>query len=121
MLKRDGYISVTELVWLEDNPSPEAREWAREYAAIKNVPDNLRLFKNNGYEMVGHFTLPVSSWFDDYYDPMQERIHELRKKYLGHPAALQVIESAQLEISGFKKCSGELGYEFFVARASASR
>jgi cyclopropane fatty-acyl-phospholipid synthase-like methyltransferase len=121
MLRRDGYIGVTELVWLEDNPSPEAREWAREYAAMKSVPDNLRLFKNNGYEMVGHFTLPVSSWFDDYYDPMQERIHELRKKYLDHRAALQVIESAQLEINGFKKCSGELGYEFFVARASASR
>ena len=96
MLKKNGHIGVTELVWLSDRPSPEAREWAREYAAIKNVPDNLRLFKNNRYEMVGHFTLPVSSWFDDYYDPMQERIHELRKKYLGHQAALQVIESAQL-------------------------
>jgi hypothetical protein len=85
------------------------------------VPDNLRLFENNGYEMVGHFTLPVASWFDDYYNPMQVRIDELRDRYKGRPAAEQVIESAQAEIDGFKKCSGEVGYEFFIARASFLR
>jgi ubiquinone/menaquinone biosynthesis C-methylase UbiE len=102
MLKRRGYIALTELVWLSDRPSPEAREWAKEYAAMKNVPDNLLLFTNNGYEMVGHFTLPVSSWFKEYYDPMQERIHELRIKYQSNPAALEVVDSAQREIDGFR-------------------
>jgi len=24
----------------------------------------MALFKNNGYEVLGHFTLPVSSWFE---------------------------------------------------------
>jgi ubiquinone/menaquinone biosynthesis C-methylase UbiE len=117
MLKRKGYIGVTELVWLKENPSPEAREWAKEYEAMKNVPDNLRLFKNNGYEVIGRFTLPVSSWFEEYYDPMQERIKELRIKHKGNAVALEVIDSAQREIDGFKKCSAEVGYEFFVARA----
>jgi len=50
--------------------------------------------------MVGHFTLPVSSWFADYYDPMQKRIDELGSKY--KVAALDVIHSAQREIDGFK-------------------
>jgi len=116
MLKKNGYIGVTELVWLKDNPSPEAREWAKEYEAIKNVPDNISLFHNNGYEVIGRFTLPVSSWSENYYDPMQERINELRKKYRDNAAAAEVIDSAQLEINGFKKCSGEVGYEFFVGR-----
>jgi len=115
MLKKNGYIGVTELVWLKDHPSPEAREWAKEYEAMKNVPDNLRLFKNSGYAVIGHFTLPVSSWFENYYDPMQERINELRKKYKGNASATEVIDSAQFEINGFKKCHGEAGYEFFVA------
>jgi hypothetical protein len=115
LLMKKGYIGVTELVWLKDEPSPEAREWAKEYAAMKNVPDNLSLFKNNGYEVVGHFTLPVSSWFEDYYGPMQERVNELRTKHAGNAVALEVIDSAEREINGFRKCSGELGYEFFVA------
>ncbi len=116
MLKENGYIGVTELVWFKDRPSPAAREWAKEYEAMKNVADNLWLFKNTGYEVIGRFTLPVSSWFENYYDPMQERINELRKKYTDNAAATEVIDSAQIEINGFKKCSGELGYEFFVAR-----
>jgi len=36
--------------------------------------------------MVGHFTLPVSSWFADYYDPMQKRIDELGSKYKDNAA-----------------------------------
>jgi ubiquinone/menaquinone biosynthesis C-methylase UbiE len=107
LLKRNGYIGVTELVWLVDHPSPEAKAWAKEYEAMKNVPENLLFFKNTGYEMVGHFTLPVSSWFREYYEG---RV----------PAAMQVIDSAQQEIDGFKRCSKEAGYEFFVARVTIS-
>lgn len=39
-LKKNGHIAVTELVWLKDDPSPEAKEWAKEYETMKNVPDN---------------------------------------------------------------------------------
>ena len=116
LLKKRGSIGLTELVWLTGERSEEARTWSLDYAAMKDVAENLALFKANGYEMLGHFTLPVSSWFENFYDPMQVRVDELRNKYQGNAAAMQVIDAAQAEIDGFKKCSGELGYEFFVAR-----
>jgi hypothetical protein len=103
------------LVWLTDHPSPLAKEWASEYAGIKNVPDNLELFKKNGYQVSGHFTLPVSSWLNDYYGPMQLKVDELRPRYQGNALATSVLDSAQAEIDGFKKCSDQVGYEFFVA------
>jgi len=115
-LKPGGYIGVTELVWLTDAPSPEAKEWAQEYEDMKNVTDNLDLFKKNGYQMLGHFTLPVSCWTNDYYEPMQGRVNELRPEYKGNETAAAVLDMAQKEIDGFKKCSDQLGYEFFVAR-----
>ena len=116
LLKKGGAIGLTELVWLTGDPSAEAREWAKDYPAMKNVAENLGLFKASGYEVTGHFTLPVSSWFENYYDPMQVRVNELRKTYQGNAAALEVIAAAQAEITGFGKCSSELGYEFFVAK-----
>lgn len=115
-LKDNGCIAVTELVWLTDNPGPVAKDFAQEYPAIKNVADNLKLIKSIGYEVLGHFTLPVSSWLNDYYDPMQIRINELRPKYSDNKIATKVIDSAQREIDGFKKCSDQVGYEFFVIR-----
>jgi len=116
LLKENGYVGVTELVWLTDHPSPEAREWAKEYEAMRDVRGNLSLFQSSGYKVVSHFTLPVSSWFEEYYDPMQKRINELRGRYKDNATAMSVVDSAQLEISGFKKCSREVGYEFFVGK-----
>jgi len=115
-LKDNGCVAVTELVWLKENRTPIAKEWAQEYEAMKNVPDNLKLIENCGFEVLGHFTLPVSSWFNDYYNPMQIRINELRPKYKGNKIATQVLDSAQHEIDGFKQCSDQVGYEFFVMR-----
>ena len=74
--------------------------------------------KKNGYKMVGHFTLPVKSWFKDYYDPMQARINEFRPKYKDNETATTVLDMAQQEIDDFKGCSSEVGYEFFIARNS---
>jgi hypothetical protein len=74
------------------------------------------LFPDAGYRVTGHFTLPVYSWLNDYYDPMQKRIVELRGRDEGNAAAQEAIDSAQREIDGFKKCWREVGYEFFVAR-----
>jgi ubiquinone/menaquinone biosynthesis C-methylase UbiE len=118
-LKKNGALAATELVWLTDDPTPTAKEWAKEYEGIKNVRDNLELFKKNGYEVLGHFTLPVRSWFAEYYDPMQERINELRPKYQDNETARAVLDMAQQEINGFRKCSDQVGYEFFVARGNS--
>jgi ubiquinone/menaquinone biosynthesis C-methylase UbiE len=116
LLKAKGYIGVTELVWLTGRPSAEAREWAKEYPAMKDVPGNLMFFPSAGLSVVGHFTLPVYSWLKEYYDPMQKRVDELRSRYEGNAEATEVIDSAQREITGFKKCWREVGYEFFIAK-----
>jgi len=115
-LKKGGYLAASELVLLTDNPSKDAQAFAAEYAGIKNVPDNLELFHQNGYQVVGHFTLPIEAWLVDYYEPLQKKIIELRPKYRDNETATQVLNMSQQEIDGFKKCSNEVGYEFFVAQ-----
>ncbi len=117
-LKKDGYLAASELVWLTDTPSAEAKAFAKQYVGIKNIKDNLALFKRNGYKMISNFTLPIEAWLADYYGPLQKKIIELRPKYLNNETATQVLNMAQQEIDGFKKCSNEVGYEFFVAQKS---
>lgn len=119
LLKPGGGIGLTELVWLSDRRSEAARRWAEEYAEMKDIPQNLALFAASGFEVLGHFTLPVSSWFDNYYDPMQARVNELRGPYADNADALKILAMAQAEIDGFRICSTELGYEFFVARKAS--
>jgi SAM-dependent methyltransferase len=116
LLKPGGHLVVTELVWLKDDPTPEAKKWCQDYQEIKSIPDNLLLFQKNDYEMIGHFTLPVSAWLEDYYAPLQKRLDELRPKYKGNETATAVLDASQAEIDGYKKCSDQVGYEFFIAK-----
>ncbi|MEA3493492.1 MAG: hypothetical protein U9R38_03790 [Candidatus Margulisiibacteriota bacterium] len=53
---------------------------------------------------------------NNYYDPMQKRIDELRPKYKNNAVAAAVLDAAQKETDGFKKNSDYFGYEFFIAQ-----
>ena len=117
LLKPGGYLAATEISWLRDNPPAELREfWQREYPDIKSVDDNRQLIGENGYELLGHFTLPDRMWWDQYYTPMRKRIPELRRKYVDSPEALALLDENEIEMALHKKYSKWYGYEFFVCR-----
>jgi hypothetical protein len=81
---------------------------------IKDIKDNLSMIKNEGFEVLSHFTLPKSSWIDAYYSPIEKRIRELKKKYHDNTIALQVFEECGKEIKIFNKYSDYFSYEFFI-------
>ncbi|DAC73447.1 MAG TPA: SAM-dependent methyltransferase [Thermoplasmata archaeon] len=115
LLKKKGYLVVTEAVLLLPNiPKPLQSFWDKEYPDIKDVNGNIILIQNEGYDLAAHFTLPKSSWIDEYYSPMEKRIQELKKKYDDNTAALQVFEKCEKEIKIYQTYSDFFGYEFFI-------
>lgn len=117
LLKDGGYLAASEVCWLRDDPPAELQEfWQREYPDIKSVDDNLQLIGENGYELLGHFTLPDRAWWDQYYTPMRKRIPGLRLKYANSPEALGLLDDNEIEMNLHRKYSKWYGYEFFVCR-----
>ena len=117
LLKPGGTVVVSELAWLTDKPSAEAKEfWGEGYPAMTTVPNNLDTIKSIGYELTGHFPLPDSAWLDGYYGPMQKRIDVLRTKYAGDDHKLAMLDEEEAEIRIFDRHSAEYGYVFFVMR-----
>jgi SAM-dependent methyltransferase len=118
-LRKNGHLAVTELVWLRPDPPKEIKEAHQsEYPALTDIENNLTMIKKAGYRLIGHFTLPDSSWTKHYYDPMEEKIRDLEKKYpTGHDART-VFSACQREIDLFRKYSKYFGYEFFVMQAA---
>jgi len=115
-LKKGGHIAVTEAVWLKPSPPEEVKKLWEVYQALTSVEENLVIIARTGLRVVAHFVLPARSWVDDYYDPMEKRIAELRRKYAGNDEALGTFEACQHEIDIFKKYPGYYGYAFFVMR-----
>ncbi|MCX6671778.1 MAG: class I SAM-dependent methyltransferase [Euryarchaeota archaeon] len=114
-LKKNGYLAVTEAVLLSPSiPKPLQQFWDVGYPDIKDIKSNIALIQNEGFELLAHFTLPKSSWIDNYYSPMEKRIDELKKKYHDNTIALQVFAECEKEIKIYHMYSDYFGYEFFI-------
>ncbi len=81
---------------------------------MESVEGNLLSVERAGYRVVGHFTLPDSSWWDDYFNPLKKRITMLREKYPQDPEARRILDEQDLEMELFQKYSDFFGYEFYV-------
>ena len=115
LLKPGGYIAVTELSWIKADPPAEIVSfWKENYPAMRTVAENLRGCVDAGYSVIEHFILPDSSWWDNYYHPMQKRITMLREKYQGNAALQKDLDGHQQEIEMFRKYAAWYGYVFYI-------
>jgi SAM-dependent methyltransferase len=114
LLKKGGYLAVTEGVMLQSNAPAAAKKFWEEYPDVKDIKGNIALIQQEHFDIIAHFTLPVSSWTEQYYAPLEKRIYELQKKYQGNTTALQIFARSEKEIETYKKNSDYVGYEFFI-------
>jgi hypothetical protein len=116
LLKAGGHLAATEAVWLEAEPPEEVRTWWQaEYPAITTADANLALIDDAGFVTLDHFTLPAAAWWA-YYEPLESRLEELRRRHSGDAVALHVLDEAQTEVDMYRRYGRSYGYEFFVCR-----
>jgi SAM-dependent methyltransferase len=117
LVRRDGCVAVTHLSWLTADPPDAPRQfWASRFPAMATVEDNLRIAERCGYDVVDHFTLPESGWWNDYYRPLEQRLASLRATYASDSRALAVLDGTQEQIDLFRGFPGVYGYVFYVLR-----
>lgn len=115
LLAPGGCLAITEASWLRPDIPDELRAWWEgEYPDIRPVAVNLERIARQGWRLLGHFTLPASDWWDDYYAPIQGRLDMLRAKYAGNADAQAAFNLHELEIEMFRKYSAYYSYEFYV-------
>jgi len=120
LIRAGGFLVVHEGVWLRPNPPREIRDgWSGNYPGIRTAPEYIAAIPKNGYEPVGHFTLPETFWWDEYFGPLVERVRALRAKHAGDAAALAVLDREEREAELYRRNAGWYGSGFFVMRKPA--
>jgi cyclopropane fatty-acyl-phospholipid synthase-like methyltransferase len=118
LLAPEGLLAVSELTWLRPDPLAECRQFfAKEYPAMVDVDTNLATIRSCKYEVLGHFTLPESAWWESYYDPLEDRLQSFRKRYAADPERIEMIDSVQMEIEIYRKYSSYYGYVFYLMQS----
>ena len=114
LIKADGFMVLSELVWLNSQPPKTIQTyWQENYPAMRTLEQVLNLIPKCGYKLIGHFTFPEKAWWN-YYLPLEARINELCKKYNNNPEALTVLKNEQLEIEMYREYHDWYGYEFLI-------
>jgi SAM-dependent methyltransferase len=118
LLKPGGFIVVTEASWLKPNPPQAPRQfWGEAYPDMGTVAQNLARLSAAGYRSLGHFSLPESDWWQNYYHPMAARIESLRQKYPNNPEAQAALDLEYAEIELYRQYSDWYGYVFYIGQA----
>ncbi len=116
-IKPGGFLVVHDMCWLEpDPPSPIREYWRRTYPGISTHEDNLAKVPGCGYELLGHFSLPESAWWDLYFGPITLRIPRLRSKYADDSDALTELDEEQEQADLCRRYSRWYGSAFCIMR-----
>ena len=114
-VKKGGYVVVSELSWISDNPPEEAVQfWHKDYPAMKSREENIKVIKDLGYKLIDDFVIPDSAWMDNYYLPVEKRVSMLKEIYKDDEEAQSQLEGNLLEIDMFRKYSEYYGYVFYI-------
>jgi trans-aconitate methyltransferase len=115
-----GYLAFTEACWFVETPFREARAfWEQCYPQIKTVGETRDVIAGAGYEVCADFSLPPSTWWDEYYTPMLARLPAAREECRDTPGAAEFFAGIDQEIGMHRHHSGDYGYKFFLLRAPA--
>ena len=116
LMRAGAVLAFTELTWFADAPPAEAAAfWSQAYPAMAGTDDNIGKARRHGFEPVTTFRLPEQDW-RQFYDPLQERIEQLRPQCDRWPELAQAIGEAQREIEIFTRHRDSYGYVFYILR-----
>ena len=116
LLRPGGYLCLTEITWLTDDPPAEARNyWDAAYPSMGSIGENLERARTAGYEPIGHFPLPRFDWETEYYAPLKARVDGLSSE----PAFAEVIKETEQEIDLYERFGDSYGYVFYLLAPSA--
>lgn len=116
LLRSGGFVAVTEITWLSDDPPQEIVDfWQSEYPAMTNIEGNLAKLQSADFEPVDHFVLPADAW-KNYYGPLEQHLVAFLAKHSDSDEAKVLAEATQQEIDIWKQFGDHYGYVFYVGK-----
>jgi SAM-dependent methyltransferase len=117
LLKKGGYMVVSDAAWFEPNPPQELVQWWEKEGYIPKTEDQLKeQIRNVGLRVLATYRLPEAGWWDNYYIPMLARVAELRKTHGKNPAFAAILDSCEHEAEMYRKYKRHYGYTFFLMK-----
>ncbi|WP_199611497.1 MerR family transcriptional regulator [Flocculibacter collagenilyticus] len=111
-IKNNGYLVMSDLVWLTNKRDVEPIEfWQENYPKMSTIEQRAKEMMKAGYEVVEHFTQSEQSW-RNYLEPLKQRITQLT----GEGLTSNSLNDLRKEVQIHEKYLGQYGYQVFVLK-----
>jgi ubiquinone/menaquinone biosynthesis C-methylase UbiE len=118
MLKKRGFLVISECTWLTVAPSPDAQDfWDEAYPAMQTLEQNLELARDSEYDVLGTYVLPLEAWQRNYYEDLEPRVAQALAQYDASSRDWKAIDRVRREIAVFRAHGNQYGYVFYALRA----
>ncbi len=119
LLSPRGVVAFTEPVWLDPSPPAEVSAWwEAEYPPLTDGAGVQARIEAADHETIDWFALPPTAWWDEYYQPMGDRIDQVRAHRADDPVAAAITAMAEKEIDMCRRFGDYYTYVFFITRPS---
>ncbi len=116
LLAADGIAVISEMNYFSNDVPDIVKQYMKNaYPGIKTEPENIDLIKGSGFEVQSMHRLPSKAWWDNYYDPLCNKIREFENS--SDKVMQFVISETKEEMQFFKEHSKVVGYTYFIMRA----
>jgi DNA-binding transcriptional MerR regulator/ubiquinone/menaquinone biosynthesis C-methylase UbiE len=111
-LKSNGYLVISDLVWLTDTPDIQAREfWLQNYPDMTNCKQRINEMHKAGYEVIESFTSNAQAW-RNYLEPLKHKLEQVEGEDFTSSAHDDLLKELQIH----EKYLGQYGYQVFVLK-----
>jgi len=115
LLVNDGIAVISEMSWFTENaPEPAISYWQNAYPTMGTEAENSTRANRSGFSVLSTHRLPVQFWWVNYYDPLRERMQQVKIT----PIIESIIREIEEEMRLFEKFSDAYGYTFYVLQAA---
>lgn len=116
-LKPGGLLVVSEITWITGSRPGEIQQyWDVEYPEIGTASEKMGVLERSGYSPAAYFTLPESSWLDNYYRPLQDSFSDFLSRHNGIEQAKSIINAEQKEIALYELYKMYYSYGVYIAK-----
>lgn len=116
-LREGGYLALSEITWTTNSRPKEIESfWTSEYPEIDTASNKIGALENNGFSLVGYFTLSQESWIDNYYKPLETKFETFLERHGNSELANKVVADYVSEINIYMKYKDYFSYGFYIAK-----
>jgi SAM-dependent methyltransferase len=115
LLKPGGVVVISDATWFQDParaPDELRAFWRVTDEGIRTVAGNLAAAEREGWRFLHAERLADAVWEDEFYDPMEKVIAEV--KAAGDPDLVAIARRSETEMDLFRRYKAYYGYVFHV-------